>query len=167
MGRKRFSAAGRWPACITPPWGDALRPGAVRLTTNRVMHLAKPPFGHPRIDFGGLIGLVIKILIRPRLLFPICSRLPCPDAPAFRASHLLSDWPSCQIEIHCCRGVTIIPIRRLMLDHGDPTFSAVIGRLRCKRCHGAPAPVYLCAGGREWTGGPPADWAIEVVPKRQ
>jgi hypothetical protein len=87
--------------------------------------------------------------------------------PAFRAAHHLSDWPECRLELNCCRGQIVIPVRLLMREHGDQTFAAVLARLRCQRCKGSPAPVYLCAGGREHAGGAPADWAIELVPRRR
>ena len=49
---------------------------------------------------------------------------------------------------------------------GDVRFSELISRLRCQKCGQAPAPVYLCASHhREACGGPPPDWAIELVPE--
>jgi hypothetical protein len=87
--------------------------------------------------------------------------------PAFRASHHLSDWPDCRLELNCCRGQVIIPVQLLMRQQGDMTFAAILARLRCQRCKGAPIPVYLCAGGREYAGGAEPDWAIELVPKRR
>jgi hypothetical protein len=87
--------------------------------------------------------------------------------PAFRASHHLSDWSECRLELNCCRGQVIIPVRLLIRQHGDPTFATILARLRCQPCKGAPAPVFLCAGGREHTGGAPPDWAIELVPRRR
>jgi hypothetical protein len=90
---------------------------------------------------------------------------PVMHPPAFRVSHHLSDWPECQLELNCCRGQVVIPIRMLLRDHGDLTFATTLARLRCQRCKGAPAPVYLCAGGREYAGGPASDWAIELVPR--
>jgi hypothetical protein len=92
---------------------------------------------------------------------------PAMHPPAFRASHHLSDWPECRLELTCCRGQVVIPVRLLMRQHGDPTFATILARLRCRRCKGAPAPVFLCAGGREHTGGVPPDWAIELVPRHR
>jgi hypothetical protein len=86
--------------------------------------------------------------------------------PAFRVSRHLSDWPDCRLELNCCRGQVVIPVRLLIRQHGSPTFATILARLRCQRCKGTPAPVFLCAGGREHTGGAPPDWAIELVPKR-
>ena len=68
---------------------------------------------------------------------------------------------------NACRGQVVIPVRLLMRQHGDPTFATILARLRCQRCKGTPAPVYLCAGGREYNGGASPDWAIELVPKRR
>jgi hypothetical protein len=82
----------------------------------------------------------------------------------FHMGHRLSDWPDCRLELHCCRGATIYPVRLLAKDRGDRTFAEILPRLRCRRCKGTPAPVYLCAGHRERNLGSPADWAIELVP---
>jgi hypothetical protein len=91
------------------------------------------------------------------------------DAPAGlpSRSHHLSDWPECRLEISCCRGATLIPVKMLIKDHGDAPFETVITRLRCSRCRGWPKRVFLCAGHREFVGGAPADWAIELVLPRR
>lgn len=83
--------------------------------------------------------------------------------PPFRTDHRLSDWPACRLELNCCRGQTIVPLRLLATQYGDPTFAEILRRLRCSRCRGSPAPVYLCAGPRQHNHGAPADWAIELV----
>ena len=85
--------------------------------------------------------------------------------PPFYRRHHLSDWPNCSLELHCCQGITICAVKLLMREQGDITFDAALTRLRCKRCGGRPAPVYLCAGHRQYCGGAAADWAIELVPK--
>ena len=87
--------------------------------------------------------------------------------PPFRLGHHLSDWPDCRLELNCCRGQVILPVRLLLNKHGDPTFAALLARLRCGRCKGHPASVFLCAGAREHTGGAPPDWAIVLVPPRR
>jgi hypothetical protein len=84
--------------------------------------------------------------------------------PPFRLGQRLSDWPDCRLELNCCRGQSVLPVRMMLRDHGDRTFAAVLAKLRCQKCHNPPAPVYLCAGHREFTMGAPADWAIELVP---
>jgi hypothetical protein len=73
--------------------------------------------------------------------------------------------PECRLELNCCRGQVVIPVRLLIRQHGDPTFATILARLRCQRCKASPAPVFLCAGGREHTGGAPPDWAIELIPR--
>jgi hypothetical protein len=30
---------------------------------------------------------------------------------AFRLAHRLSDWPNCQLELNCCWGTTVMPVR--------------------------------------------------------
>ncbi len=87
--------------------------------------------------------------------------------PDFRLDHRLSDWPGCCLEVRCpCSPrVTTFPIRLLVERHGDRPFRAVLTRLRCSTCKGRPAPVYLVAGHhRTFLGGPPAEWALELVP---
>jgi hypothetical protein len=71
-----------------------------------------------------------------------------------------------EIELHCCRGQSVFPVRLLIRDYGDRTFAAVLAKLRCQKCRKPPAPVYLCAGHREFTMGAPADRAIELVSVR-
>ena len=84
--------------------------------------------------------------------------------PPFRLAHHLSDWPECSLELHCCRGQVVYPVRLLMTQHDDLTFAGLLNRLRCKKCRRKPAPVYLCAGHREHNHGAAPDWAIELVP---
>jgi hypothetical protein len=48
---------------------------------------------------------------------------------------------------------------------GDRAFRSVVEHLRCGRCGGHPAPVYLVASHHR-TGKPmgaPGDWAVELV----
>ena len=99
-------------------------------------------------------------------LFYFCSHasLLAMHPPPFLAAHRLSDWPNCRLELHCCKGVTVSPVRVIASNSGDRSFAEVLTRLRCSRCGKPPAPVYLCAGHREASGGAPADWAIELVP---
>jgi hypothetical protein len=86
--------------------------------------------------------------------------------PPFRLTQRLSEWPDCRLELNCCRGAIVLPVRLLAQDRGDQTFAAIVARLRCSKCGRPPAPVYLCAGHREHHHGAPADWAIELVPAR-
>jgi hypothetical protein len=85
--------------------------------------------------------------------------------PPFRLMHLLSDWPDCNLELHCCRGQVVYPVRLLLTSYAGLTFTQILARLRCKHCGGKPAPVYLCAGHREHNHGAPPDWAVELVPQ--
>jgi hypothetical protein len=66
--------------------------------------------------------------------------------PPFRRQQRLSDWPDCRLELHCCRGQSVYPVRLMLRDHGDRTFAEVLAKLRCRQCGRPPAPVYLCAG---------------------
>lgn len=90
--------------------------------------------------------------------------------PLFRLDHALSDWPECCLEVRCpCSPrVALLPVRLLVNQRGDRLFRTVLAALRCSACHGKPAPVHLIAGHHRSThGGPPADWALELVPTPQ
>jgi hypothetical protein len=43
----------------------------------------------------------------------------------------------------------------------------VVDRMRCAARSKQLAPVNLCTGHREHSGGASADWAIELVPRRR
>ena len=85
--------------------------------------------------------------------------------PAFLLSHRLLDWPKCWLEVHCavCKSTILHPTKLLAERHGNRSFQEVLGRMRCKKCGAPPETVYLCAGHRTRCGGPPPDWAIELV----
>lgn len=87
--------------------------------------------------------------------------------PAFHLGHRLSDWRRCWLEVRCpCspRMVTL-PVR-LLLEREDRTFAAMLASLRCSKCRGNPAPVYLVAGHtRSFVRGPPPDWSVELEPR--
>ncbi len=87
--------------------------------------------------------------------------------PDFSLDHALPDWPGCWLEVRCpCSPrVTNLPVRMLTERHGARPFRAVLAALRCSDCRGKPAPVYLVAGqARTFMFGPPASWALELVP---
>jgi len=90
--------------------------------------------------------------------------MPAMHPPPFLPTHYLSDWPRCVLEISCCKGISVYPVKLLMAKRGDLTFRDVLARLKCPACGGKPAPVYLSAGHRQHSGGSPADWAIELIP---
>lgn len=61
--------------------------------------------------------------------------------------------------------MTLLPALTLIAKRGDRTFGAVLTGLRCSSCRGRPAPVYLVAAyTRTFINGPPAAWALELVP---
>ena len=64
--------------------------------------------------------------------------------PPFRTDHRLSDWPACRLELNCCRGQTIVPLRLLATQYGDPTFAVVTGILweRARLRPDIPETVY-------------------------
>jgi Uma2 family endonuclease len=83
--------------------------------------------------------------------------------PPFRLDQRLLDWSDCRLELQCCKGTVLAPVRLLATQHGNLTFGHLLSRLRCGKCRGQPRAVFLCAGQRQTTGGPPPDWAIELV----
>ena len=85
--------------------------------------------------------------------------------PAFLLTQRLLDWPQCRIEMNCgsCGSTVLVPTKLLAERHGNRTFAEVLGRVKCGRCKTPPESVYLCAGHRTQHGGPPADWAIELL----
>ena len=86
--------------------------------------------------------------------------------PDFYASHPLSHWPDCWLEIRCpCSPRMVMLPVRLLLERGDRRFDQVKTALRCSACGGKPAPVYLIAGQtRTFNKGRPPDWTVELVP---
>jgi hypothetical protein len=83
--------------------------------------------------------------------------------PRFRLDQRLLDWPECRLELHCCKGTVLAPVRFLATQNGNVTFGEMLARLRCGRCRGKPRAAWICAGHRRATGGGPPDWAIELV----
>jgi len=58
-----------------------------------------------------------------------------------------------------------LPVKMLRGVYGNPTFRDVLAHLRCSKCGGPPAPVYLVAGHhRTFCHGPEPDWAVELIP---
>ena len=88
--------------------------------------------------------------------------------PRFALNHHLLDWPECFLELHCCKGKTVCPVRLLAERNGKLPFTEILARLRCDKCHRKiSGPVYLCAGHqREFQGGAAPDWSLEIVPRR-
>lgn len=86
--------------------------------------------------------------------------------PVFHLVHRRSDWPDCALELRCpCSPRMVMLPVRMLLERGDRTFSTVLAALRCSKCGGKPAPVYLMAGyHRTFNHGPPPDWAVELEP---
>jgi hypothetical protein len=87
--------------------------------------------------------------------------------PPFLMSYRLSDSPDCRLEMHCCKGISVYPVKLLIQKRGNLEFRLVVDRLKCPACGKKPAPVYLCAGHREHNGGATPAWAIELVPARR
>jgi hypothetical protein len=85
--------------------------------------------------------------------------------PRFSFDQQFFDWPECALELACCKGVTLMSLRRLFLKQGDCTFTDLLRKLHCGKCGNHPAVVYLCAShfrqGNSLSA--TADWAIELV----
>jgi hypothetical protein len=83
----------------------------------------------------------------------------------FSFEQTLSDWPACILELTCCKGTILMPVRLLLRKHGDRTFNDLLQRLRCEKSGRHPAPIYLCASHfrRGSSLGATADWAVELI----
>ena len=44
----------------------------------------------------------------------------------FCLDHHLSNWPECSLEMHCCTGSVVFPVRLMMRQRGDVTLAAVL-----------------------------------------
>jgi hypothetical protein len=76
----------------------------------------------------------------------------------------LSALVGCWLDIRCCKGAMIYPVRLMASRYGDKPLSDVLGRLRCSACGHAPALVWLCeTANREPCGGAPPGWSVELV----
>ena len=65
---------------------------------------------------------------------------PAAAVPGMRPPELAECW----LELRCCKGITLYPVKLMERRHGDrTTMAAVLGRLRCSKGQGRPAPVYL------------------------
>ena len=116
-----------------------------------------PPSPWPRITQGWPISLRRIALIgssigkppitrvRLNLLFAICSRHSgAMHPPPFRLGQRLSDWPDCRLELNCCRGQSVLPVRMLIRDYGaghSPRCWPSCGA----RSAGSPLPRCICA----------------------
>ena len=105
---------------------------------------------------------------RSSLAFLICSgQTGAMHPPRFHPHHTIGDWPDCHLEVRCptCGKMVIVALRMFRLDYGGARVLDLVSKLTCRACGVKPAPVFLCAGTtRSFTGGPAADWAIELVP---
>jgi len=53
----------------------------------------------------------------------------------------------------------------MLLERGDRTFGTVLAALRCSKCGGKLASVYLVAGYHQtFNHEPSPNWAVELVP---
>jgi hypothetical protein len=75
--------------------------------------------------------------------YPFARYPPAVHPPPFRRQQRLSDWSDCRLELHCCRGQSVIPVRLLIRDHGDRTFIEVLAKLRCRQCRKPPGAIEL------------------------
>jgi hypothetical protein len=74
------------------------------------------------------------------------------------------------LEVACCGGTSYLPLRMLARQHGGQhRVGEVVDRLRCQRCHSAPASVALvesAAGDAPGGGGPPRGWRVVLVQRQ-
>lgn len=76
----------------------------------------------------------------------------------------LSDHIGRWLEVTCCKGIVMYPLRLMTLRHGDATIGQVVDRLRCKKCKGPPKSVILHENHQTVDyGGSKAGWAVRLV----
>jgi hypothetical protein len=69
------------------------------------------------------------------------------------------------VELRCvCQNLSVYPIKLMAKRHGNRTFAAMLGAVKCSKCRRRPFSVYLCASPHRihGSGGPEPDWAIEL-----
>src|SRR4051794_1712186 len=59
---------------------------------------------------------------------------PSTSASAFRTGRTV------RLELHCCRGQSVLPVRLLLCDRGDRSFAAVLGQAAVPAMPEAPCP---------------------------
>lgn len=92
-------------------------------------------------------------------------RAPLP-IPLTAVAVRVADMPGAWLELRCCSGLSLIPLRTV----GRPTSSlgAILTRLRCRTCRQSPQAVALVGRAAQdaaphtggWSG-----WRVELIPR--
>jgi hypothetical protein len=91
------------------------------------------------------------------------SRPPLP-IPLTAFAVKMTDIDGAWLELRCCAGVTLVPVRTL----GDQaaTLGAILTRLRCRSCRRSPWSVALVGRADQDAAqqtGAPAGWRVELT----
>jgi hypothetical protein len=76
----------------------------------------------------------------------------------------LSALVTCWIEISCCKGKVLYPVKLMLRRHPDMRLGYAVDRLRCGRCKGPPREVWLNqVQQRENCMGAPPGWSVRLL----
>lgn len=96
----------------------------------------------------------------------VCER--CGDRAAgwVMQAHL-SDLDGYWLELHCCSGTTLLPVKLVRQRRGDgERLAEILPRLSCKMCHSPPRRAWLNeTPNRTPCNGAPPGWAVQLIPR--
>ena len=98
-------------------------------------------------------------------LSTVCERLrdgAAPQALEARPPDLDGHW----LELHCCGGTTLLPIRLIRAKRDDSeTLTEILVKLHCKLCGGPPRRAWLNeTPHREAGKGLEPGWSVQLIP---
>ena len=87
------------------------------------------------------------------------SPMPRPPLPIPLAAFgvRVADISNAWLELACCNGTTLLPIRTL--GRQDATVGAILTKLRCRTCHQSPQSVSLIGKPHQGTVGITGGWS--------
>jgi hypothetical protein len=99
-------------------------------------------------------------------LSKVCGRLGNRAASMILGAHL-ADLDDCWLELHCCAGVTLLPVRLIRQRRGDDErLAEILPRLACKLCKSPPRRAWLNETPHRVAGkGPEPGWAVQLIPR--
>lgn len=70
------------------------------------------------------------------------------------------------LELHCCGGTTILPVRLIVKRQGGRhRLGDVLDRMKCQLCRGGPVRAYLNeTPNRTPNHGAPPGWSVQLIP---
>lgn len=99
-------------------------------------------------------------------LSKMCGRLGNAAAKAVLSARL-SDLDGTWLELHCCGGATLLPVRLILQRRGDrERLAGILPRLSCKLCKGPPVRAWLneTPSRTACCNGAPPGWSVQLIP---